>query len=255
MEHLDLVTLALLSVGVVGGIVNAVAGGATLITFPVLMAVGLPPVTANASNAVAVSPGHLLAALADWRSIPPFDRHLWTLLTLSGLGGLAGAGLLLAVPAEAFVLPVPALIGLATALFAFAPRIAAASVRAGRGKAEGQAREKAGLAAAAVYGGFFGAGLGIILTALLSLSEPDDIRKVKVLKNLLATITALFANTFFLINGAVSWPVTWPMLLGALVGGYLGGYLIRVLPAAIIRTVVILAGIVMTVAYAYRFWL
>lgn len=121
---MDCTTAMLILAGVCGGIVNAVAGGATLLTFPVLLATGLPPVAANIANAIAVSPGHLLAVLADRQSLPDISRHLLLLLFLSAIGGLAGAGLLLIMPAELFTLPIPALIGGATLLFALAPRIA-----------------------------------------------------------------------------------------------------------------------------------
>jgi len=110
------------------------------------------------------------------------------------------------------------------------------------------------LTCAAVYGGFFGAALGIILTAVLALAEPDDIRKVKVLKNMLATAVSLAAITIFIIQDAVKWQETSIMLAGALPGGYAGGMLVRVLPAHIVRWCVIAAGMVMSLIYAQRYW-
>lgn len=242
----------LFGAGVVGGIVNALAGGATLITFPVMLATGLPAVIANASNAVAIAPGHLLAAWADRDRLDWRDRHLWAIGCWSVAGGGMGAALLLALPERLFLLPIPALIGLATALFAFAPRIAAWSCRW-----QGTVRhrsERLILLLATLYGGFFGAGLGIILTAVLTLGEPDDIRKVKVLKNVLATAVSLSAIVIFIVRGVVAWGATLPMLLGALLGGYAGGQLIRTLPALAVRTIVIVAGILMTAIYARRYW-
>lgn len=131
---IDGTTAMLILAGVVGGIVNAVAGGATLITFPALLATGLPPVAANIANAIAVSPGHLLAALADRRSLPVLDGHLCRLLLFSAVGGLAGASLLLIIPERLFTLPIPALIGGATLLFALASRIAKAADRSQNGE-------------------------------------------------------------------------------------------------------------------------
>lgn len=241
--------------GIVGGIVNAIAGGATLITFPAMLAAGLPAVAANASNATAIFPGHLIAAIADREKLPALDRRLAWSLVVAALGGVAGAFLLLAIPDQYFVLPVPALIGFATVLFAFAPLVQAWSARRRAGAAPSPAGELGILAGASIYGGFFGAGLGIILTAILSIAEPNDIRRVKVMKNLLATAVSLAAVVIFIAQGAVYWRETTVMLAGALVGGYAGGYLVRVLPAHAVRWAVILAGGVMTLYYAWRYWI
>ncbi|MBB1601379.1 permease [Variovorax sp. UMC13] len=240
--------------GLAGGVINAVAGGATLITFPAMLAAGLPPVVANASNAVAVAPGHLLAAIADREKLPVVDRWLVWTLAAAVLGGVAGALLLLAVPARLFVLPVPALIGFATLLFAFAPRVQAWSARRRGGRAPSPLAGLGSVAGASVYGGFFGAGLGVILTAILAIHDAGDLRRVKVLKNLLATAVSLAAVAIFIVQGAVRWPETAVMLAGALLGGYAGGHLVRVLPAQATRWVVIVAGAAMTVFYAWKYW-
>ncbi|MBS75018.1 sulfite exporter TauE/SafE family protein [Variovorax sp.] len=246
----------LFAAGAVGGAVNAIAGGATLITFPAMLAAGLPPVVANASNAVAISPGHLLAAVADRERLPAADRRLALSLAAATLGGIAGALLLLALPAAAFLQPVPLLIGLATALFAFAPRIQARAARrrAGAGAAPNALAGTAALAAVSVYGGFFGAGLGVMLSALLAIEDPDDIRRVKVMKNLLATAVSLAAIVIFVVQGAVHWGATLAMLAGALPGGWAGGHLVRVLPARAVRRAVIAAGLFMSAYYAARIW-
>lgn len=249
----QIITLLFLS-GIAGGIINALAGGATLITFPVMLAAGLTPVIANASNAVAIAPGHLIAVFADREKLPIWDRRLSISLGLCILGGVLGGFLLLTLPDRLFVMPVPALIAFATLLFAFAPLI---SAWAERGRAGADASRMAGLAAltgASIYGGFFGAGLGVILTAVLALAEPNDIRKVKVLKNLFATAVSLAAITLFIVQGVVQWRETSVMLAGALLGGYAGGLLVRVLPAQIVRWFVIVAGIVMSIVYAWRYW-
>lgn len=245
-------TLLLFSAGVVGGVVNAVAGGATLITFPIMLMSGLPPVLANATNAVAIAPGHWLAALADRRKMPPLDRHLIGSLTIAFFAAMVGAGLLLALPGETFMLPVPALIGFATALFAAAPMLGRWSIQrhasiAGKGALPA-------LILCSVYGGFFGAGLGILLSAVISLSEPQDIRKVKVLKNLIAGSVSLAAVMVFIVKGAVIWTAAVPMLIGALLGGYAGGHLNRWLPDWAVRAIVISTGVFMTVFYAQRYW-
>ncbi|MFC7288150.1 sulfite exporter TauE/SafE family protein [Herminiimonas glaciei] len=252
---MDALIIALLFIsGIAGGMINALAGGATLITFPVMLAAGLTPVIANASNAVAVAPGHLIAAFADREKLPTANKQLIISLLLCVVGGVLGALLLLTLPDRLFVLPVPALIAFATLLFALAPAISAWAERRRAGAEASGMHGYAALGVASIYGGFFGAGLGVILTAVLSLAEPNDIRKVKVMKNLLATAVSLAAITIFIVQGAVQWRATLIMLGGALLGGYVGGLLVRVLPASVVRWFVIVAGIVMSIVYARRYW-
>jgi uncharacterized membrane protein YfcA len=247
--------LLLVSAGVAGGLVNALAGGATLITFPAMLAAGLPAVIANASNAVAISPGHLIAAFADRAKLPSPTPRTIGFVIVSLLGGVVGAVVLLLLPERLFVLPVPALIAFATLLFAFAPQIQAWTLgRQNTAALPSTGASSAVLGLACVYGGFFGAGLGVMLTAVLSITEPNDIRAVKALKNLLATCVSLAATVIFIVQGVVRWPETAVMLLGAMVGGYAGGHLIRVLPAQTVRQCVIVAGALMTVIYAARYW-
>jgi uncharacterized membrane protein YfcA len=242
----------LLGAGIVGGMVNALAGGATLLTFPAMLAAGLPPVVANASNAVAIAPGHAIAAFADRRRLPRFDRRFLNLALVAMAGGTAGALLLLAIPERFFTLPVPALIGLATLLFGAAPSLQrwAGAHRA----AQGSPWRIPALAATAIYGGFFGAGLGIMLTAILAITEQDDLQTIKVLKNLLASLVSVAAIVIFSTEGVVRWPETTVMLAGAMAGGYLGGRIIRVLPALVIRRIVIAAGTAMTAIYVRQYW-
>ncbi|GJD45975.1 hypothetical protein AFCDBAGC_3854 [Methylobacterium cerastii] len=170
-------TLFLMGAGAVGGVINAVAGGATLITFPAMLQVGLPPVIANASNAVVIMPGHLIAVLADPGRWPPFDRRLGWLTAASLLGGASGALLLLWLPEALFTGPVPVLIAFATILFAFAPTIQAHQAEFGPRPVDTMTGP-AMIGVSSIYGGFFGAGLGVILTALLSISVSQDIRTV-----------------------------------------------------------------------------
>lgn len=246
------VLLMLLGAGFVGGIINAIAGGATLITFPIMLLVGLPPVLANSTNAVAIAPGHWLAAVADRQKMPPFDRHLVRSLIIAFLASMGGALLLLALPGETFMLPVPALIGFATVLFALAPKISEWSAR--RSSNKKKISSFLPLLLSALYGGFFGAGLGILLTAVLALDEPEDIRKVKVLKNLIAGSVSFAAVVVFICKGAVIWQAAVPMLIGALIGGYAGGHLTRRLPGWAVRVIVITCGAFMSIYYAIRYW-
>jgi uncharacterized membrane protein YfcA len=250
---MDLGIAALLFVaGVAGGTANAIAGGATLVTFPAMMAAGLPPIVANASNALAVLPGALVAAFADRSRLPRADRALWAVLGSALAGGAAGAVLLMLTPERAFALMVPALIGIATLIFAFGKRIQAAV----KGLASGSPRLRLGLVfPATVYGGYFGAGLGVMLLAVLSITGREDIRSANALKNLCSTVANFTAVVVFVVRGLISWPETGVMLAGAVAGGYAGGKLIAVLPPQAVRTAIIAIGTTVTVIYAWRMWM
>lgn len=245
-------SLLLFGAGIAGGVINAIAGGATLITFPIMLLAGLPPVLANATNAVAIAPGHWLAAVADRSKLPALDSGLIWSLAIAFCAAMIGALLLLALPGETFMLPVPGLIGFATALFAAAPMLGRWSRRKQSSKTARNALPA--LILSSVYGGFFGAGLGILLSAVLALREPDDIRKVKVLKNLIAGSVSLAAVVVFIARDAVIWTAAVPMLFGALLGGYAGGHLTRWLPGWAVRAVVIGTGVFMSIYYARRYW-
>ncbi|MDQ0625967.1 sulfite exporter TauE/SafE family protein [Paraburkholderia graminis] len=248
-------TFSLFVAGIAGGVVNAMAGGATLITFPAMMMAGLPAITANASNAVAISPGHIVAVLADRSKLPARSMYITVLCLTSLVCGAIGALAVLALPERLFTLPVPALIAFATVLFALAPTIQAWASRYRPTENGISLRMRASvIAATSLYGGFFGAGLGVMLTAVLSIVEFGDIRTIKALKNVLASCVSLAAVVIFVGSGAVAWPPTVVMLGGALIGGYLGGYLIRVLPAVWVRHFVIVAGVLMSIIYARQYW-
>ncbi|MEU0557700.1 sulfite exporter TauE/SafE family protein [Dactylosporangium sp. NPDC006015] len=235
--------IVLLGAGLLGGVVNALAGGATLLTFPALMAAGLPPVVANASNAVALSPSHLAAAVADRDSRPAADRRLRGEVAVAVAGGAAGSLLLLALPARQFQAAVPVLVAAGTVLFAAAPRL----------RFRGEAG-RLSLWVACVYGGFFGAGLGVILSALLTMGAGTDARRVNARKNVLASAAGLTAVVVFAGTGIVAWPETAAMLAGALAGGWLGGRAAGVMRAGAVRAAVIACGSVLTVVYALRYW-
>ena len=238
----------LFGAGLAGGVVTAIVGGASLITFPALLAAGLPPIIANASNTVAMTPGNLMAGLADLDRRPRWDRSLLALVLVCVGGSVAGALLLLVTPEKAFTAVVPLLIGFATVLFA----------QSGRIRKWILSRPRWGVlwfVPVAVYGGYFGAGMSVMLLALLSVSRGDDLRATNVLKNLLSGLTGVVAVIVFVVQGMVAWPLTLVMMAGALVGGFLGGRLVRVLPAGVVRVIVIAAGAILTLVYAWRYWL
>src|SRR5215467_3182185 len=241
----------LFGAGLAGGAANAMAGGATLITFPAMLAGGLPPIVANASNAVAVTPGHLVAAFADRARLPRLDRALGLAVAASLVGGALGAILLLATPERLFTLLVPALIGIATLVFALGPRIRSSD---GAGtRCDGL--RSAFLVPLSVYGGYFGGGSGVMYLAILVVTGREDVRQANVLKNLLASVVSMVTIAIFVARGLVSWPETIVMLVGAVAGGFLGGRLIAVLSLATVRAIVVLAGTAMTLVYAWRYWL
>jgi uncharacterized membrane protein YfcA len=256
----DLATVALLAgAGLVGGVANAIAGGATLITFPAMLASGIPPVIANASNAVAVTPGHFIAAIADRERIPAFDRRFLLLIVLSLVGAAIGAVLLLVTTDRTFILLVPLLVGAATLIFAFSRQIQEAIQGPKRsGRKRRKSRGFLGeilIVPATIYGGYFGGGLGVMLLALLGVIGVRDVRAANVMKNLLATAVSAVTIAIFIAKGVVDWPHTLVMLMGAACGGFLGGWLVRVLPPAAVRATVIAAGAVITLYYAWRYWL
>jgi hypothetical protein len=230
-------------------------GGASLITFPALLAAGLPPIVANASNTVALTPGNLIAGLADVERLPRWDRSLGALMAVCVAGSGAGAALLLLTPERAFTMAVPLLIGFATILFALSGQIRAWILSRAATSAGGRALGPLLFAPVAVYGGYFGAGMSVMLLALLSISRPDEFRAINVLKNLLSALTSLVAVAVFVLQGMVAWLPTIVVMGGAAVGGFLGARLVRVVPPSPMRWTVIAVGAGLTAIYAWRYWL
>ena len=251
--------LLLFGAGLAGGIVTAIVGGSSLIACPALLAVGLPPIVANASNAAALMPGNFMAGLADLERRPRWDRSVLGLIAVCVAGSVAGAVLLLLTPEKTFTAVVPLLIGVATILFALSERIRRwIGSRATAAGATPPSREGLKLllfAPIAVYGGYFGAGMSVMMLALFSVSRADAFRTANVLKNLLAGLTSFVAVVIFVLQGLVAWPPTLALMAGALVGGFAGGRLVRVLSPGVVRGIVIAAGAILTLVYAWRYWL
>jgi uncharacterized protein len=250
--------LLLFAAGLAGGVVTAIVGGSSLITFPALLAVGLPPIIANASNTVATTPGNFAAGLADLGRLPRWDRSFVGLVVVAVAGSITGAALLLLTPERAFTAMVPALIGLATILFGLSDRIRGWLVSppsAARGAAlPSEALRLLLFAPIAVYGGYFGAGMSVMILAVLSITLTHEFRAINVLKNLLAGLTGAVAVVVFVVQGMVAWAPAMVMMAGGLTGGVLGGRLVRVLPPRLVRSIVLAAGAVLTAVYAWRYW-
>lgn len=238
--------LFLFAAGIVGGCTNAIAGGGTFFTFPAMIAAGLDPLTANVSNAVAIYPGHAAAVPAYKAELRAAGRPLILRSVVVALGGLCGAGLLLRTGSAAFTGLVPWLLLCATLLFAFGPTLAALSARVH----SNSPWVAGGIEFVfAIYGGYFGAGLGVLLMAALTIIGVRDVQLANAQKNWLATIITTISVAVFSIAGAVAWPQTIAVLLGALVGGYGGARLARRVSARVLRVVVICVGLALSVYY------
>ncbi|PYN71496.1 MAG: hypothetical protein DMD97_27365, partial [Candidatus Rokuibacteriota bacterium] len=239
--------------GIAGGIVTAIAGGSSLITFPALLAAGLPPIVANASNAVGLLPGNFMAGFADPESMPRWNRSLLALVLVCVAGSVAGAVLLLVTPEKAFTAVVPLLIGFATLLFAMSGRvrlwIESRPASGARARVSADGLKILLLIPVAIYGGYFGAGMSVMLLGILSVGI-GEFRTTNVIKNLLAGLTSLVASIVFVVQGMVAWPPTTVMMVGALIGGFTGGRLVRVLRPELVRWIVIAVGTILTAVYA-----
>ncbi len=230
------------------GVLNAIAGGGSFLTFPALVFAGVPPVAANATSAMAVSPGYLGSTLGfrpELRSLPA--ALLRREVGIAALGGLLGAGLLLVTPAKVFSGIVPWLLLLATALFALGPRIARLSGDAGQPR-----WRLPGLLAVSVYGGYFNGGLGILLMALYTLTGESRLNTVNALKNLNSFVLSLLSVVAFAAAGAIVWPQAVWMMLWATAGGWAGARLARQLPTRWVRLLVIATGLVMSAVFFGR---
>jgi uncharacterized membrane protein YfcA len=253
LQLFDFVLVALAAVA--AGAINALAGGGTLITFPALTSIGIPAVVANVTNTVALSPGYLGATLAQKTEILDQRRRLWFLLPAAALGGLAGGLLLLNTSEKLFRELVPYLILLASLLLAVQDplrrRLVARAARAG-----GEPRHEGWAAVpiffAAIYGGYFGAGLSVIILAVLGLTLDDSLTRLNALKQAVAFATNMTAAALFLFSGQVVWPAAAVMAVGALLGGALGGKLAGRIQPATLRRVVVTIGILIAIIYFIR---
>jgi uncharacterized protein len=253
---MDMVQLLIIGLAAVaGGAVNALAGGGTLITFPVLTALGVPVVAANITNTVALCPGYLGGTLAQLKDLKGQSLRLWLLLPASVLGGIGGGLLLVHTGEQLFRAMVPYLILMAVALMALQDRLRALILRSA-GKAEGAKLHDAWVVAplvpAAVYGGFFGAGVSIIIIAVLGLVLHDGIVRLNALKQALSFAINVAAAVFFLFSGQVVWPAAIVMAVGALAGGALGGKLAGRIKPAVLRGMVIVIGTIVAIIYLVR---
>ena len=213
-----------------------------------LVAVGLPSVTASLTNTVAMCPGYLGATLAQRRDLVGQSSRMWRVLPWAAVGGVAGALLLLFTDERAFDVVVPFLILFAAALLAFQDRLRGWLVaRAKGGHSEGWAAVPVALAA--VYGGYFGAGMGVMVLAALAVVLADSLTRVNALKQSVSLAVNVAAAGVFLVSGRVDWPIAGVMLACSLVGGALGGLIASRIPAGVLRWLVVTLAVGVAVAY------
>jgi hypothetical protein len=247
---------------VAAGAVNALAGGGTLITFPTLTALGLPAVAANVTNTIAMAPGHLGATLAQKRDLAGQRARVRRLVPAALLGGLVGGLLLLVTSERVFRQLVPFLILLASALLAVQEPVRAWLLRrlgthahasdSGPGAGAGEALAVFPVFAASIYGGYFGAGLSVIVLAALGLLVDDSLTRLNATKQAVGFAANTAAAVLFLFSGQVHWPAAIVMAVGAVAGGALGGRLAGRVRPATLRLVVVTVGVVVGLACLLR---
>jgi hypothetical protein len=252
LEWYQYILVALAAVG--AGLVNALAGGGTLITFPTLMAMGMPAVNSNMTNTVALLPGYLGGIIGQKKDLQGQRSRLWLFIPAGAVGGLIGALLLRVTSEKLFSDLVPYLILAASALLAVQDPVKAwLTQRAQAGKkasSESWAVLPVGLAA--VYGGYFGAGLSVIILAVLGLVVNDNLTRLNAIKQSISFSANVTAAVFFAFSGLVNWPVALVMAVGALAGGMLGGRLAGRIKPATLRWLVVGIGVVIGVIYLVR---
>jgi uncharacterized protein len=255
---MDPIHLAILiGAGVIAGIIAAVVGGAAVVTHPALIGSGVPPQLAAICNLTALMPGTMLAALSDRGKLPPLNRAFVLLIAASVFGAGCGAALLLLTPGRLFAQIVPLLLGFATLLFAYSERIGAwlRARAAGRGRdIDFNLGSLKALLPVSFYGGYFGAGVGIMILGVFSLATGGDYRTANVAKNFVSSLNGLTAAIVFATQGSVLWPQTLALMAGSICGALIGAYVARVIPRNVVRVAIVLVGAGLTVALARRYW-
>jgi hypothetical protein len=248
--------LLLFVAALLAGTMNSVAGGGSFFSFPALIFTGVPPIPANATNTVAVWPGSVASVFSYWRRLPKSPRVMVPLVTISIIGGWAGAVLLLHTPQATFMSLVPYLFGIATLLFAFGKRLTLAIGHVTKRTGPPSVPAIIGLTVVqffiALYGGFFGGGIGILMLAMLELIHLDDIHAMNGLKTVLATAINGAAVVTFIVARQVMWPQAILMIVAAVAGGYGGAHYAQKLDPRWVRATVICVGAGMTVYFLWR---
>ncbi|PXY31898.1 sulfite exporter TauE/SafE family protein [Prauserella muralis] len=257
--HAVLIALA----GVWAGMINTVVGSGTLVTFPVLVAFGYPPVTATTSNAIGLAPGTISGAIGYRHELRGQLRRLLTLGPASLVGAVGGTVLLLSLPHDAFETVVPVLVGLAVVLVIIQPRVSSwvlarrESRERRTGTEAGNGKGTAVLLVTAVflvgiYGGYFTAAQGVMLMAFMGMLLDEPIQRLNGIKNVLAAVVNVVAGTVYAFVAPISWPVVGLLAGGSIVGGALGAVIGRRLPPTALRMVIVVIGLAAIVQLVLR---
>jgi uncharacterized membrane protein YfcA len=242
---------------VLAGTMNSVAGGGSFFSFPALIFTGVLPIPANATNTVAVWPGSVASVASYWRRLPRSARVMAPLIIISIMGGVLGAVLLLHTPQATFMRLVPYLFGIATLLFAFGKRLTRRLGRVIKRTGPPSWPTIVGLTLVqffiALYGGFFGGGMGILMLAMLEMIHIEDIHAMNGLKALLGTAINGAAVVTFIVAKQVMWPQAILMIVGAVAGGYGGAHVAQKLDPRWVRASVICVGAGMTIYFLWRY--
>jgi uncharacterized membrane protein YfcA len=244
---------AVLLAGVAAGTINTVVGSGTLITFPTLLAFGVPPVTANVSNTIGLVPGSASGAWGYRRELHGQRGRLLRLGSASAIGGVGGAALLLGLPPEAFDTIVPALILLGVVLVVFQPliarRVADRAARNGGVHEHGAVWVWVLVMLTGVYGGYFGAAQGVLLMAVLGIGIQDSLQRLNGTKNVLAGLVNGIAALVFIVVADVDWLIVALIAAGSVVGGQVGATVGRRLPPLALRLVIVAVGLVAVITF------
>jgi uncharacterized membrane protein YfcA len=236
--------VAIAAAGMAAGTINTVVGSGTLITFPVLLAFGYAPVTANVTNSLGLVPGSAAGAYGYREELHGQWRRTARLGCASFAGAVAGAVLLLVLPPSAFKAIVPVFIAIALVLVVLQPRLSAWLARRGR-EPTAQAGWSVLLAvfATGLYGGYFGAAQGILLLAILGLGLPESLQRINAVKNVLAGLANLVAALVFVFAAHIAWGAALAIAVGAALGGVIGARVGRRLPPGVLRGVIVVVGV------------
>ncbi len=233
----------------VAGAINSVAGGGSFLSFPALILAGVAPIPANATNNGAMWVGTIGGARGYWSDVRMYRRMLYSVLAVSSIGSLIGAVLLLSTPAPMFAKLIPWLLLFATIVFTLSPRLIRKDAH---GDPQHQGWQLAVQFLVSIYGGYFGAGMGILMLAVLAFSGLPTFNATNGMKNVLSVAINGVALIPFLIARIVDWRFAIPMALCALLGGYFGAKFFRRVPQPVARSIVIAIGVTMTVVFFVR---
>lgn len=231
------------------GLVNAIAGGGSLISFPALLAAGMSPVAASVTNTIALCPGYFGATLSQRRDLAGQRARVAMIIPLSLLGGVTGALVLLGTGDAAFGAIVPYLILFASLLLAAQARLRAWVTHRTRSSTNAERFAVVPVFLAAVYGGYFGAGMGVMVVAVLAILGDESLTRLNAVKQLMALVVNVAAAVVFVFSGRTDWALAGVMFACAMAGGWLGGSLASRIPPHVLRWTVVAVGVTLSIVY------